>query len=140
MSSWSSSVQNQHSTCDEQYDESCDDSIIAGRDTEPPTETCSVVSTRPASIADDEYSSPLQDYGVTGPSTLQASESHTAGNSFSTPPNLARLGRWDSKRVTQLYLEELTRGTAHNIPCAYGSRLARASISPYGYACGWASQ
>ena len=116
MSSWSSSVPNQHSTCDEQYDESCDDSIIAGRDTEPPTETCSVVSTRPASIADDEYSSPLQDYGVTGPSTLQASESHTAGNSFSTPPNLARLGRWDSKRVTQLYLEELTRGTGHNIP------------------------
>ncbi|OQD86721.1 hypothetical protein PENANT_c007G10146 [Penicillium antarcticum] len=116
MSSWSSSVQNQHSTCDEQYDESCDDSIIAGRDTEPPTETCSVVSTRPASVADDEYSSPLQDYGVTGPSTLQASESHTSGNAFSTPPTLARLGRWDSKRVTQLYLEELTRGRNYNVP------------------------
>ncbi|KAJ5757646.1 uncharacterized protein N7511_006340 [Penicillium nucicola] len=114
MSSWSSSVQNQ--TCDEQYDESCDDSIIAGRDTEPPTETCSVVSTRPASIADDEYSSPLQDYGVTGPSTLQASESQPFGNSFSTPPTLARLGGWDSKRVTQLYFEELTRGRNHNMP------------------------
>ncbi|CAI7585486.1 unnamed protein product [Penicillium glandicola] len=112
ISSWSS-VQNQHSTCDEQCDESGDDSLLRDRETEPPTETCSVVSTRPASIAEDESPAPIQDHGVMGPSTLQASEQFRP-NAFSNPPNLARLGRWDSKRVTQLYLEELARGRSHH--------------------------
>ncbi|KAJ5528901.1 hypothetical protein N7527_002294 [Penicillium freii] len=112
MSSWSSG-QNQHSTCDEQCDESGDDSFLQGRETEPPTETCSAVSTRPASIADDEPPAPIQDHGVMGPNTLQISEQFRS-NAFSTPPSLARLGRWDSKRVTQLYLEELTRGRSHH--------------------------
>lgn len=112
MSSWSSG-QNQHSTCDEQCDESGDDSLLQGCETEPPTETCSAVSTRPASIADDEPSAPIQDHGVMGPNTLQTSEQFRS-NAFSTPPSLARLGRWDSKRVTQLYLEELTRGRSHH--------------------------
>lgn len=112
MSSWSSG-QNQHSTCDEQCDESGDDSLLQGRETEPPTETCSAVSTRPASIADDEPPAPIQDHGVMGPNTLQTSEQFRS-NAFSTPPSLARLGRWDSKRVTQLYLEELTRGRSHH--------------------------
>lgn len=112
MSSWSSG-QNQHSTCDEQCDESGDDSLLHGRETEPPTETCSAVSTRPASIADDEPPAPIQDHGVMGPNTLQTSEQFRS-NAFSTPPSLARLGRWDSKRVTQLYLEELTRGRSHH--------------------------
>lgn len=112
MSSWSSG-QNQHSTCDEQCDESGDDSLLQGRETEPPTETCSAVSTRPASIADDEPPAPIQDHGVMGPNTLQTSEQFRS-NAFSTPPSLARLGRWDSKRVTQLYLEELTRGKSHH--------------------------
>ncbi|KAL2704711.1 hypothetical protein AAEP93_005782 [Penicillium crustosum] len=112
MGSWSSG-QNQHSTCDEQCDESGDDSLLQGRETEPPTETCSAVSTRPPSIADDEPSAPIQDHGVMGPNTLQTSEQFRS-NAFSTPPSLARLGRWDSKRVTQLYLEELTRGRSHH--------------------------
>ncbi|KAF4765427.1 hypothetical protein N7455_004575 [Penicillium solitum] len=112
MSSWSSG-QNQHSTCDEQCDESGDDSLLQGCETEPPTETCSAVSTRPASIADDELPAPIQDHGVMGPNTLQTSEQFRS-NAFSTPPSLARLGRWDSKRVTQLYLEELTRGRSHH--------------------------
>ncbi|KAJ5607217.1 hypothetical protein N7537_003836 [Penicillium hordei] len=112
MSSWSSG-QNQHSTCDEQCDESGDDYLLQGRETEPPTETCSAVSTRPASIADDEPPAPIQDHGVMGPNTLQTSEQFRS-NAFSTPPSLARLGRWDSKRVTQLYLEELTRGRSHH--------------------------
>ncbi|KAJ5413114.1 hypothetical protein N7465_005419 [Penicillium sp. CMV-2018d] len=112
MSSWSSG-QNQHSTCDEHCDESGDDSFLQGRETEPPTETCSAVSTRPASIADDEPPAPIQDHGVMGPNTLQTSEQFRS-NAFSTPPSLARLGRWDSKRVTQLYLEELTRGRSHH--------------------------
>lgn len=112
MGSWSSG-QNQHSTCDEQCDESGDDSFLQGRETEPPTETCSAVSTRPASIADDEPPAPIQDHGVMGPNTLQTSDQFRS-NAFSTPPSLARLGRWDSKRVTQLYLEELTRGRSHH--------------------------
>ncbi|KAK4870714.1 hypothetical protein LT330_005062 [Penicillium expansum] len=112
MSSWSSG-QNQHSTCDEQCDESGDDSLLRDRETEPPTETCSAVSTRPASIADDEPPTSIQDHGVMGPNTLQNPEQFRS-NAFSTPPNLARLGRWDSKRVTQLYLEELTRGRSHH--------------------------
>ncbi|KAJ9485947.1 hypothetical protein VN97_g7401 [Penicillium thymicola] len=112
MGSWSSG-QNQHSTCDEQCDESGDDSFLQGRETEPPTETCSAVSTRPASIADDEPPAPIQDHGVMGPNTLQTSDQFRS-NAFSTPPSLARLGRWDSKRVTQLYLEELTRGRTHH--------------------------
>ncbi|KAJ5817558.1 hypothetical protein N7447_007566 [Penicillium robsamsonii] len=89
ISSWSS-IQNQHSTCDEQCDESGDDSLLQGRETEPPTETCSAVSTRPASIVDNESSVSTQ--------------------CLLYPPSLARLGKWDSKRATQLYLEELTRG------------------------------
>ncbi|KGO64786.1 hypothetical protein PITC_073840 [Penicillium italicum] len=112
MSSWSSG-QNQHSTCDEQCDESGDDSMLRDRETEPPTETCSVVSTRPASLADDDQPAPVQDHGVMGPNTLQSSEQFRS-NAFSTPPSLARLGRWDSKRVTQLYMEELTRGRSHH--------------------------
>jgi hypothetical protein len=119
VSSWSS-VQNHNSMYDEQCDESCDDLGLPSRDTELPTETCSAVSTRPASIADDE-SQPLQDHGVIGPKTLQTAQHRESF--FSTPPSLARLGRWDSKRATQLYLEELTRGRSHN----YGSA---AGVSP----------
>ncbi|KAJ5121400.1 uncharacterized protein N7515_009361 [Penicillium bovifimosum] len=116
IGSWSS-VQNQNSTCDEQCDESGDDFLLHGRETEPPTETCSAVSTRPASIADEQSSAPIQDHGVMGPNTLQTSGNYST-NYFSTPPKLARLGRWDSKRVTQLYLEELTRGRNYNITSA----------------------
>ncbi|EKV10806.1 Rho guanyl nucleotide exchange factor, putative [Penicillium digitatum PHI26] len=125
LRSWSSG-QNQHSICDEQCDESGDDSLLRDHETEPPTENCSVVSTRPASIADDESPAPIQDHGVMGPNTLQSSEMFRS-NAFSTPPSLARLGRWDSKRVTQLYLEELTRGRSHH----HGSSIHPSSEPQY---------
>ncbi|KAJ5938169.1 hypothetical protein N7454_004511 [Penicillium verhagenii] len=129
MSSWSSSVQNQESTCDEQCDEdSGDDSIlqIPTHDTEePPTEPCSAISTRPASFADDEHEDgPLQDLGLMGPDTLQTSQLPSA-NLFSTPPILVKRGKWDSRRVTQLYLEELARGRAPD----HALSAARASPS-----------
>ncbi|KAJ5628169.1 hypothetical protein N7490_010397 [Penicillium lividum] len=116
MSSWSSSVQNQESTCDEQCDEDSGDDLSLHRPKvkteEPPTEPCSADSTRPVSFADDEHEDgPLQDLGLMGPDTLQTSQLPTA-NFFSTPPSLAKRGKWDSRRVTQLYLEELTRGRA----------------------------
>ncbi|KAI3145358.1 hypothetical protein CBS147326_308 [Penicillium roqueforti] len=124
MSSWSSG-QHQDSTCDEHCDESGDDSLLRGRETEPPTETCSAVSTRPASMVDDESPASIQDHGVMGPSTLQGSEQFRS-NAFSDPPSLARLGRWDSKRATQLYLEELTRGRSHHLgPAVYPSSEPR---------------
>ncbi|CAG8097126.1 unnamed protein product [Penicillium salamii] len=113
--SWSS-VQNQNSTCDEHCDESDDDLSLSRRGTEPPTETCSAVSTRPASIADYDESQPLQDHGVIGPNTLR--QAGNRGSMFYTPPNLARMGGWDSKRVTQLYLEELTRGRSYSFGSA----------------------
>ncbi|KAJ6109616.1 hypothetical protein N7486_001851 [Penicillium sp. IBT 16267x] len=124
MSSWSSSIHNQESTCDEHCDEdSGDDSVlqrpIPGTEA-PPTEPCSATSTRPASFADDEHEDGLlQDLGLMGPDTLQTSQIPTA-NLFSTPPILVKRGKWDSRRVTQLYLEELARGRApdHNLPAA----------------------
>ena len=44
-------------------------------------------------------------------------------------PNLARQGGWDSRRVTQLYLEELSRGRIHRPPSA-GKLLERPSAPP----------
>lgn len=119
MSSWSSSPRNKNSTCDEQCDgdESCDNLApqmpAHGHETGPPTESCSAASTRPPSMGDYDPSSPLQDLGVMGPDTLEASQ-QPSSKLFSTPPSLARQGRWDSRRVTQLYLEELTRGRGTN--------------------------
>ncbi|KAJ5554338.1 hypothetical protein N7513_004297 [Penicillium frequentans] len=124
MSSWSSSVHNQESTCDEHCEEdSGEDSVLQGPNPgieEPPTEPCSAASTRPASFADDEHEDgPFQDLGLMGPDTLQTSQL-PASNLFSTPPILVKRGKWDSRRVTQLYLEELARGRApdHGLPAA----------------------
>ncbi|KAJ5553080.1 hypothetical protein N7494_002458 [Penicillium frequentans] len=124
MSSWSSSVHNQESTCDEHCEEdSGEDSVLQGPNPgieEPPAEPCSAASTRPASFADDEHEDgPFQDLGLMGPDTLQTSQL-PASNLFSTPPILVKRGKWDSRRVTQLYLEELARGRApdHGLPAA----------------------
>ncbi|KAJ5663923.1 hypothetical protein N7507_004654 [Penicillium longicatenatum] len=127
MSSWSSSVHNQESTCDEHCDEdSGEDSVLQEPNPgieQPLTEPCSAAQTRPASFADDEHEDgPLQDLGLMGPDTLQTSQL-PASNLFSTPPILVKRGKWDSRRVTQLYLEELARGRApdHGLPTARAS-------------------
>lgn len=120
MSSWSSSVRNQNLTCDEHCEEedSGDDLILQlpSREhvPEPATEPCSAASTRPSSMGEYDPSSPVQDLGIVGPATLEATH-QPSSSLFSTPPSLARQGRWDSRRVTQLYLEELTRGRGANI-------------------------
>jgi hypothetical protein len=49
-----------------------------------------------------------------GPETLNNTSQLQSSTVFSTPPSLAKQGRWDSRRVTQLYLEELTRGKNKN--------------------------
>ncbi|KAJ5577954.1 uncharacterized protein N7459_006918 [Penicillium hispanicum] len=118
MSSWSSSLRNQNSTCDEQCNESGDDMILqmstTGQEIDPAAQSCSASSASPPSSAGDDGDTPIQDLGLMGPDTLEASPNLSSAV-FSTPPSLARLGRWDSRRVTQLYLEELTRGRGANL-------------------------
>ncbi|KAJ5291843.1 hypothetical protein N7478_001094 [Penicillium angulare] len=125
MSSWSSSLQNQDSVCDE---EDSGDDLILQRPTpskeEPSQESSSIVSTRPASFADDEHEEgPVQDLGLTGPSTMEKQQ-FAAANFFATPPSLAKKGKWDPRRATQLYLEQLTQGRAADLG------LAATRVSP----------
>jgi hypothetical protein len=117
LSSWDSSVHNnQTSTCDEQCEESGDDAALQDdQATEPATQSCSAASTGSPSIDENDTTSPIQaDIGLMGPDTIETSQRPQSGHAFSTPPSLAKQGRWDSRRVTQLYLEELTRGRAGN--------------------------
>ncbi|KAJ5314021.1 uncharacterized protein N7443_000905 [Penicillium atrosanguineum] len=116
LSSWSSSVHNQNCTCDDECDESGDDLALRisqpGQE-EPPTQSCSAASTR----APSENGDPIQDIGVMGPESLKNTPQMQSSTVFSTPPSLAKQGRWDSRRATQLYLEELTRGRNNsNVP------------------------
>ncbi|KAJ5677256.1 uncharacterized protein N7477_002889 [Penicillium maclennaniae] len=109
LSSWSSSVHNQIDTCDEECDESSDDLVLQMPQPvqgEPPTQSCSAASTRPPSENVDS----IQDIGVMNPDTLDHMPHMQSSTMFDTPPSLAKQGRWDSRRATQLYLEELTRG------------------------------
>ncbi|KAJ5082192.1 hypothetical protein N7532_011235 [Penicillium argentinense] len=104
MSSWSSSLRNQPSTCGESGEDSVLQSAILDHEPESATQSCSAMSSPASDIAGDY---PVQDIGVTGPETLEASQNQPS-HAFSTPPSLARLGRWDSRRATQLYLQGLT--------------------------------
>ncbi|CAL5868414.1 uncharacterized protein PFLUO_LOCUS2639 [Penicillium psychrofluorescens] len=120
LSSWSSSGPN-HTAFDETCDESSDDLPLqrpsSGHTNEATTQSCSAASTRPTSaIVDESSTSPVQDHGVLGPQTLLGSSDQPWSPFLSTPPSLAKKGRWDSTRVTALYLKELTRGRSPNIP------------------------
>lgn len=114
LSSWSSSINNQTETCDEECDEDDDDMVpqmpAPGQETEPETQSCSAASS-PAS--DD---GPIQDLGIMGPETLNTVSQLQSGSNLSTAPRLAKQARWDSRRVTQLYLQELTRGRNSDLP------------------------
>lgn len=117
-SSWSSG-QHHNSAYTEHCDEDGEDFYQPDHKTEPPTQSCSAVSTRSASIAGDNnaLSLPLQDHGVIGPSTLLGG-AHREYVMYNSPPNLVKRAKWDSKRLTQLYLEELTRGRGHGYGAA----------------------
>jgi hypothetical protein len=126
LSSWDSSVHhNQTSTCDEQFEESGDDAALQDdQATEPVTQSCSAASTSPPSFDEHDTTSPIQtDIGLMGPDTVESSQQSQSGHAFSTPPSLAKQGRWDSRRVTQLYLEELTRGRANNNNSSTGNHM-----------------
>lgn len=117
LSSWSSSLNNQTETCDEECDEDGDDMVPQvpepEQETEPETQSCSAASS-PASELDDD--APIQDIGIMGPETLNTSMQLQSGANLSTAPKLAKQARWDSRRVTQLYLQELTRGRNGDLP------------------------
>ncbi|OOQ83157.1 putative Rho guanyl nucleotide exchange factor [Penicillium brasilianum] len=117
LSSWDSSVHhNQTSTCDEHCEESGDDAALQDdQAAEPATQSCSAASTSSPSFDENDTTSPIQtDIGLMGPDTVEYTQQQQSSHAFSTPPSLAKQGRWDSRRVTQLYLEELTRGRANN--------------------------
>ncbi|PYH72018.1 putative Rho guanyl nucleotide exchange factor [Aspergillus vadensis CBS 113365] len=117
MSSWSSSLRNQHSV-DEQCDNSGDDFSQLQQcteDSEVATQSCSASSSTP-SITDHQIlrsASPKKGSANDG---RQEAMSHPNGFAFSNASSLARLGGWDSKRVGQLYLQELANGRSHGLP------------------------
>lgn len=115
MSSWSSSLRNQHSTDDQceasgddlsQVPPSVDESEAAT------TQSCSASST-PESVTIPQLSHVPQENRA---ELISNHEAVRAAYGYSNAPNLARLGGWDSNRVTQLYLETLTRGKGHQLP------------------------
>lgn len=117
MSSWSSSLRNQQST-DEQCDE-CGDNISqlhqSTEDSELATQSCSASSTTPSDTGKNIPSVAAQptqkeDEMRQGDATRPKGLGHTKA------PSLAKLGGWDSKKITQLYLEELARGREHSLP------------------------
>lgn len=113
MSSWSSSLRNQTSICDESLDDGAIHDPTPEQEIESADQSCSASSSSPTSDGAGDY--PIQDIGVMGPDTLGPSHNQPT-QAFSTPPSLARQGRWDSRRATQLYLQELTRARHNNIP------------------------
>lgn len=118
MSSWSSSLRDQHFS-EARFNQgsgedlshiapSVDDSEAAT------TQSCSVASSTPPSIVGHQFTvTPSQAGPDTEPKSATTSNRSTLG--FSPAPSLARLGGWDSKRVTQLYFEELARGRGPNL-------------------------
>jgi hypothetical protein len=113
ISSWSSSLPNRHSTdnqCETHGDEQSieDVSQHSIEDSELATQSCSASSDgdKQASIlsADIVHESRQEDVPLRKP------------HGHSKTPSLAKLGGWDSKKITQLYLEELARGRDHNLP------------------------
>ncbi|KAL2786432.1 hypothetical protein BJX66DRAFT_312839 [Aspergillus keveii] len=114
ISSWSSSLPNRHSTddqCETHGDEqqSIEDvSQQSIEDSELATQSCS------ASSDGDKQTSILSADIVH--ETRQGDVPVRKPYGHSKTPSLAKLGGWDSKKITQLYLEELARGRDHNLP------------------------
>ncbi|KAJ0418075.1 hypothetical protein BJY00DRAFT_303043 [Aspergillus carlsbadensis] len=114
ISSWSSSLPNRHSTDDQceahggeqqSIEEVSQQSI---EDSELATQSCS------ASSDGDKQAFILSADIV--PESRQEDVPFRKPYGHSKTPSLAKLGGWDSKKITQLYLEELARGRDHNLP------------------------
>lgn len=118
IGSWSSSLHNQQSTDD--HCEGSDDDLSqlqqVAQDSEVATQSCSASSSNAPSVTGHQPTASVS--ANSEPVTEQKQELVSRRSSYMYPsaPNLARLGGWDSKRVTQLYIEELARGRGHNLP------------------------
>lgn len=116
MSSWSSSLHHENSS-DGQCEGSDDDlSHIqqCTEDSEATTQSCSASSSTPS--VTDTRPRLLPQVSSVGPEPRKEVASHRTGYGQSNVPDLVRLGGWDSKRVAQLYMEELANGRSHNLP------------------------
>ncbi|GFF70517.1 hypothetical protein IFM60648_03193 [Aspergillus lentulus] len=118
IGSWSSSLHNQQST-DDHCDGSDDDLSQlqeVAQDGEVATQSCSASSSNAPSVTGHQptaYVSANRELV-----TEQKPELVSERSAYMHPsaPNLARLGGWDSKRVSRLYIEELARGRGHSLP------------------------
>lgn len=109
-SSWASSLH------DQQYDDCSGEDFShmaasAADDSEAATQSCSASSSTPPSVAGHQFTitPPQADPGVESKNQA-SSASNRVSSGLPNAPSLARLGGWDSKRITQLYFEELARG------------------------------
>ncbi|KAH1307681.1 hypothetical protein KXX11_000918 [Aspergillus fumigatus] len=118
IGSWSSSLHNQQST-DDHCDGSDDDLSQlqeVAQDGEVTTQSCSASSSNTPSVAGHQPTTyvPANREPVTEHKPDLVSE--RSAYIHPSAPNLARLGGWDSKRVSRLYIEELARGRGHSLP------------------------
>ncbi|PYH96898.1 hypothetical protein BO71DRAFT_157963 [Aspergillus ellipticus CBS 707.79] len=117
MSSWSSSLRNQYSV-DDQCENSGDDFSQLQQCTEgseAATQSCSASSSTP-SMSGHPLPSSLSPRKDTAPESRHETTPQANPLAFSHASTLARLGGWDSKRVGQLYLQELANGRGHGLP------------------------
>ncbi|KAL4968066.1 putative Rho guanyl nucleotide exchange factor [Aspergillus stella-maris] len=117
MSSWSSSLRNQHST-DGQCDGSGDDLSQLHQsveDSELATQSCSASSITPSDLESQAITATAPNV-ETGHEVRQEDTTFRRPFGHSKTPSLAKLGGWDSKKMTQLYLEELARGRPNSLP------------------------
>ncbi|KAF7591337.1 hypothetical protein BBP40_001661 [Aspergillus hancockii] len=129
MSSWSSSLHHEHSL-DGQCEGSDDDlphiQQCADDSEEATTQSCSASSSTPSVTGRQLPHLVSQNTGVvTDP--RQEVGAHTTAYGHPHAPSLVRLGGWDSKRVAQLYMEELASGRSRNLPMP----AIRASPEPF---------
>ncbi|KAL3478193.1 hypothetical protein BJX99DRAFT_108990 [Aspergillus californicus] len=115
MSSWSSSLRNQHSTQCEGSGDDLSQLQRSTEDSELATQSCSASSTTPSDTGKQIPESTAHVTNV-APETRPVDAKHRKAYGHTKTPSLARLGGWDSKKITQLYLEELARGRDHNLP------------------------
>jgi hypothetical protein len=129
MSSWSSSLHHEHSS-DGQCEGSDDDlshiQQCADDSEEATTQSCSASSSTPSVTGRQLPHLVSQNTGVVI-EPRQEGRTQRATYGHSNAPSLVRLGGWDSKRVAQLYMEELASGRSHNLPMP----AIRASPEPF---------
>ncbi|KAE8379299.1 hypothetical protein BDV26DRAFT_172069 [Aspergillus bertholletiae] len=117
MSSWSSSLHNENSSggqCEGSDDDLSNIQNCTEDSEEATTQSCSASSSTPSVIGHQLHALPQVTSAVTEPTKEVVSYRDTYGTS--STPSLVRLGGWDSKRVAQLYVEELASGRSHNLP------------------------